>query len=93
MWTVCRPLLHHPYHRICARQRLPASPFQGGLADRVRQTPLPRLLRGGQRDHHGHGFAVLVGAVIGIPGATYLTALHNLVTGKSSTAIQARRLE
>jgi hypothetical protein len=36
---------------------------------------------------------VLVGAVIGIPGATYLTALHNLVTGKSSTAIQARRLE
>jgi hypothetical protein len=39
------------------------------------------------------GLAMLVGAVIGIPGATYLTALHNLVTGKSSTAIQARRLE
>ncbi len=34
------------------------------------------------------GLAMLVGAVIGIPGATYLTALHNLVTGKSSTAIQ-----
>jgi hypothetical protein len=32
--------------------------------------------------------AVLVGAAIGIPGASYLTALHNLVTGKSSTATQ-----
>jgi hypothetical protein len=32
--------------------------------------------------------AVLVGATIGIPGASYLTALHNLVTGKSSTATQ-----
>jgi len=32
--------------------------------------------------------AALVGAVIGIPGASYLTALHNLVTGKSSTATQ-----
>ena len=34
------------------------------------------------------GLAMLVGALIGIPGATYLTALHNLVTGKSSTATQ-----
>jgi len=34
------------------------------------------------------GLAVLVGAVIGIPGASYLTALHHLVTGKSSTATQ-----
>jgi hypothetical protein len=33
-------------------------------------------------------FFALVGALIGIPGATYLTALHNLVTGKSSTVIQ-----
>jgi hypothetical protein len=31
---------------------------------------------------------MLVGALIGIPGASYLTALHILVTGKSSTAIQ-----
>ena len=31
---------------------------------------------------------MLVGAVVGIPGASYLTALHNLVTGKSSTASQ-----
>jgi hypothetical protein len=34
------------------------------------------------------GFAVLVGALGGIPGAAYLSALHNLVTGKSSTATQ-----
>ena len=34
------------------------------------------------------GLAMLVGALIGIPGATYLTALHNLVTGKYSTATQ-----
>ena len=34
------------------------------------------------------GLAMLVGAVVGIPGATYITALHNLVTGKSSTASQ-----
>jgi Sap, sulfolipid-1-addressing protein len=34
------------------------------------------------------GLAMLVGALVGIPGASYLTALHNLVTGKSSTATQ-----
>jgi len=34
------------------------------------------------------GLAVLVGAVIGIPGASYLTALHHLVAGKYSTSTQ-----
>jgi hypothetical protein len=34
------------------------------------------------------GLAMLAGALCGIPGAAYLTALHNLVTGKSSTATQ-----
>ncbi len=34
------------------------------------------------------GLAALVGALIGLPGAAYLTALHNLVTGKYSTATQ-----
>ena len=34
------------------------------------------------------GLAMLVGALIGIPGASYLAALHTLVTGKSSTATQ-----
>lgn len=32
--------------------------------------------------------AIIVGAVLGLPGAIYLTALHNLVNGKSSTANQ-----
>jgi hypothetical protein len=31
------------------------------------------------------GLAVLVGAVIGLPGASYLAALHHLVVGKYST--------
>jgi hypothetical protein len=31
---------------------------------------------------------MLIGALVGIPGAAYLTALHNLVTSKSSTATQ-----
>jgi hypothetical protein len=31
---------------------------------------------------------MLVGALVGIPGAAYLSALHNLVTSKSSTATQ-----
>jgi hypothetical protein len=34
------------------------------------------------------GLAMLVGALIGLPGAAYLTALRNLVTGKYSTATQ-----
>ena len=34
------------------------------------------------------GLAVLVGALVGLPGAAYLSALHDLVTGKSSTAAQ-----
>ena len=34
------------------------------------------------------GLAVLIGAVVGIPGAAYLTGLHILVTSKSSTANQ-----
>jgi hypothetical protein len=31
----------------------------------------------------------LIGAVAGKPGADYVIALHTLVTGKSSTAVQA----
>jgi hypothetical protein len=34
------------------------------------------------------GLAMLIGALGGLPGAAYLTALHNLVTGNSSTATQ-----
>jgi hypothetical protein len=35
------------------------------------------------------GLAVVIGAVAGTPGVAYLSALHSLVTGNSSTAVQA----
>lgn len=31
----------------------------------------------------------MIGAVVGTPGASYITALHQLVTSKSSAAVQA----
>ena len=34
------------------------------------------------------GLSVLVGALVGRPGASYLTALHHLITGKYSTLTQ-----
>ena len=34
------------------------------------------------------GLAMLVGALVGLPGASYLTALHHLVAGKYSTVTQ-----
>ena len=34
------------------------------------------------------GLATVVGALCGLPGAAYLTALHNLITGNYSTATQ-----
>ena len=34
------------------------------------------------------GLAMLVGALIGLPGASYLTALHHLIAGHYSTAVQ-----
>jgi len=51
-------------------------PKKDGWAQRVLSEPRP-------------GLAVLIGAVAGTPGALYITALHQLVTGKSSTAVQA----
>jgi hypothetical protein len=35
------------------------------------------------------GIAILIGAIAGTPGASYVAALHDLFTGKSSTATQA----
>jgi Sap-like sulfolipid-1-addressing protein len=34
------------------------------------------------------GLAMLVGALIGLPGASYLTALHHLIAGNYSAAVQ-----
>jgi hypothetical protein len=47
-----------------------------GWAQRVLREPRP-------------GLAVAVGALCGTPGALYISALHDLVTGNSSTATQA----
>ena len=67
--------------RLHGRQRAPAAdgdgpPEKDGWAQRILRKPRP-------------GVAVLLGAVAGTPGAAYITALHNLVTSKSSTATQA----
>jgi hypothetical protein len=70
--------------RLHGRQRAPVpagtGPAQkpekkGGWAQRALAEP--RL-----------GLAMLVGALVGLPGASYLTALHHLITGKYSTATQ-----
>jgi Sap, sulfolipid-1-addressing protein len=53
----------------------PPKEKKDGWADRVLAEP--RL-----------GLAMLIGAVVGIPGASYLAGLHILITSKSSTASQ-----
>ena len=70
----------------CARPPEPAAP---GAAEQPGQQAkkegwAQRVLR-----EPRFGLAVLIGAVAGTPGATYITALHDLVTGTSSTATQA----
>jgi len=68
--------------RVHGRQKAPAPAGGGqpakkdGWAQRVLREP--RV-----------GLVVLIGAVAGTPGASYITALHQLITGKSSTAAQA----
>lgn len=67
--------------RLHYRRRAPApaqdsQPKRDGWAQRILRKPRP-------------GLAVLLGALAGTPGAAYITALHQLVTGRSSTAAQA----
>jgi hypothetical protein len=68
--------------RLHGRRRAPAPagdgqpPKKEGWAQRVLGEPR-------------FGLAVLIGAVAGTPGAAYVSALHQLVTGNSSTAAQA----
>lgn len=63
-------------------QPVPAGPGGGqqpkmeGWAQRVLREPRP-------------GLAVLIGALCGTPGALYITALHDMITGKASTPTQA----
>jgi len=65
--------------RLHGRRKAPAAGEQPEKKDAWAKRVLsePRL-----------GLAMLIGALVGIPGASYLAALHNLVTGKSSTATQ-----
>jgi hypothetical protein len=67
--------------RLHRRRRAPApaqdsQPKRDGWAQRILRKPRP-------------GLAVLLGALAGTPGAAYITALHQLVTGRSSTVAQA----
>ena len=65
-------------HGRLKKQPVPAGqqPKKEGWAQRVLREPR-------------FGLAVLLGAVAGTPGASYITALHQLVTSKSATAVQA----
>ncbi len=69
-------------HGLRKKQPVPAGPDGGqqpkkeGRAQRVLREPRP-------------GLAVLIGALCGTPGALYITALHDMITGKASTATQA----
>jgi Sap-like sulfolipid-1-addressing protein len=67
--------------RLHGRRRAPVpagdgGPSKDGWAQRVLRQP--RL-----------GLVIVIGAVAGTPGGAYVTALHQLVTGKSPTAAQA----
>jgi hypothetical protein len=64
---------------VAAADRLPEKPVRKEKKDSWAQRLLtePRL-----------GLAALVGAVIGVPGVSYLTALHHLVAGNYSTATE-----
>jgi|ERR1022692_923392 hypothetical protein len=68
--------------RLHGRRRAPAPAGDGQRASRDGWAQ--RVLRAPR-----FGLAVLFGAVAGTPGASYITALHQLVTGKSATAVQA----
>ena len=63
-------------HRKPAPEGAPAKRKRkkNGWAQKLRE---PRL-----------GLAFGIGAIVGLPGASYITALHNLVAGKYSTATQ-----
>jgi hypothetical protein len=69
--------------RLHGRRRAPAPAGDGQPEKEKKDAWAARVLREPRL-----GLAMLIGALIGIPGASYLTALHQLVTGKSSTGTQ-----
>jgi hypothetical protein len=68
--------------RLHRRRRAPA-PAAGGQPPK-RESWEQRLV-----SKPRFGLAVLIGVLIGTPGANFVIALHDLVTGKSSPAAQA----
>ncbi len=70
--------------RLHGRRRAPVPAGAGAGAPVKTESWAQRVLRKPR-----FGLAVLIGAVAGLPGASYITALHQLVTGTSSTGAQA----
>src|SRR5262249_21545867 len=69
-------------NRLHRRQRRPAPPPPA-----KRPSKLGAWARRGLHEPH-YPLAILIGAVVGTPGAAYLLMLHDLVSGKSPTAVQ-----
>jgi Sap, sulfolipid-1-addressing protein len=65
------------------KQQVPAGGGQPDTLEKEKKDGWARLLAEPRL-----GLAMLVGAVCGIPGASYLAGLHILITSKSSTANQ-----
>jgi hypothetical protein len=75
--------------RLHGRQRTPVpvgagAPGPGSRPEKRENDGWARRVLGEPR----LGLAMLVGAVLGLPGASYLTALHHLIAGHYSTATQ-----
>jgi hypothetical protein len=71
--------------RIRGRQR---TPVPAGAPDQSDKPQKPEKKDGWAQRMLGEprpGLALLIGAIIGLPGASYLTALHHLIAGKYST--------
>lgn len=67
--------------RLHGRRKVPAA--AGDPPREKKESWVQRVLREPRL-----GLAVLIGALVGIPGASYLSALHMLATGKSSTTVR-----
>jgi Sap, sulfolipid-1-addressing protein len=65
------------------KQPVPAGDSQPGTPQKKKDGWADRVLAEPRL-----GLAMLIGAVVGIPGASYLAGLHILITSKSSTANQ-----
>jgi hypothetical protein len=66
------------------RQRRTPAPAGGSQAQRAKKNGWTERILSEPR----LGFGMVVGAIIGLPGVLYLTALHRLVAGNWSTATQ-----